>query len=168
MTLTIDLPIHPLTKAAFAPYGDVIEAEPSKMRLINNGTTQRFHALAEPLVVGEQERLIFNIFRSQPRRFPYTVAMMERHPFGSQSFVPLSGRPFLVGVSDDEAGRPGRPMIFLAQAHQGVNYFPGIWHHPLMALGEVSDFLVVDRDNPAANLEEFTFDTPFLIREPQP
>lgn len=164
--LTENLEIRPLTKAAFAPYGDVIEADPSKIRLINNGTTERYHALAEPVVVGAPERLIFNIFRGQPRQFPYAVGMMERHPYGSQSFVPLSGRPFLVGVSDDEGGRPGRPKIFLAEAHQGVNYFPNTWHHPLMALDEVSDFLVVDRDNTAANLEEFFFDVPYQISEP--
>lgn len=164
--LTETLEILPLTKAAFAPYGDVVEADPSKMRLINNGTTERYHALAEPAMVGAPERLIVNIFRGQPRRFPHVVDMMERHPFGSQSFIPLSGRPFLVGVSDDEDGKPGRPKIFLALAHQGVNYFPNTWHHPLMALGEVSDFLVVDRDNTAANLEEFFFDAPYQILEP--
>jgi ureidoglycolate lyase len=164
--LTEILEILPLTQKAFAPYGDVIEADPSKMRLINNGTTERYHGLAAPVMVGEPERLIFNIFRGQPRQFPYEVGMMERHPHGSQSFMPLSGRPFLVGVSDDVEGKPGRPKIFLAAAHQGVNYFPNIWHHPLMALGEVSDFLVVDRDNTSANLEEFFFETPYQISEP--
>lgn len=166
MILTETLEILPLTKQAFAPYGDLIEADPSKMRLINNGTTERYHALAEPIVVGDPERLIFNIFRGQPRQFPYEVCMMERHPYGSQSFVPLSGRPFLVGVSDDENGKPGRPKIFLAASHQGVNYFANTWHHPLMALGDVSNFLVVDRDNTAANLEEFVFDMPYRIQEP--
>jgi len=163
-----NLEVLPLTKTAFAPYGDVIEADASKMRLINNGTTERYHALAEPVVLGAPERLIFNIFRGQPRLFPYVVGMMERHPYGSQSFVPLSGRPFLVAVSDDESGKPGRPKVFLVAAHQGVNYAPNIWHHPLMALGAVSDFLVVDRDNTAANLEEFFFEPPYQISEPAP
>lgn len=164
--MTETLPIQPLTKDGFAPYGDVIEADPSRMRLINNGTTERFHGLAEPVVIGQPERLIFNIFRGQARQFPYLIDMMERHPFGSQSFVPLSGRPFLIAVSDDEDGQPGRPLVFLAGAHQGVNYFPNTWHHPLMALGEVSDFLVVDRDNTAENLQEFTFETAYRIEEP--
>lgn len=164
--MTETLEIRPLTQTAFARYGDVIEADPSRMRLINNGTTERFHALAEPVVVGQPERLIFNIFRGQPRKFPYAIDMMERHPFGSQSFVPLSGRPFLVAVSDDEEGRPGPPHVFLAGAHQGVNYFANTWHHPLMVLGEVSDFLVVDRDNTAENLEEFFFETAYRIAEP--
>jgi ureidoglycolate lyase len=165
MTVSEILPIQPLTQDAFARFGDVIEADPARMRLINNGTTERYHALAEPVVVGQPERLIFNIFRGQPRCFPHLVDMMERHPFGSQSFMPLSLRPFLVAVSPDEAGRPGKPLVFLAAAHQGVNYFADTWHHPLMALGEVSDFLVVDRDNTAENLEEFFFETPYVIAE---
>ena len=164
--MTEILEIQPLTRQAFAPYGDVIEADPAKVRLINGGTTERFHGLAEPVVVGTPTRLIFNIFRGQPRQFPYAVTMMERHPFGSQSFSPLSGRAFLVAVSDDENSHPGRPKVFLAGPHQGVNYFPNIWHHPLMAIGAISDFLVVDRDNTAENLEEFSFDHAYLIEEP--
>ncbi|MGF9563600.1 ureidoglycolate lyase [Neorhizobium sp. JUb45] len=164
--MTDILDILPLTQAGFDRFGDVIEADPSRMRLINNGTTERFHALAEPVAIGQPERLIFNIFRGQPRKFPHAIDMMERHPFGTQSFVPLSGRPFLVAVSDDEGGRPGRPLVFLAQAHQGVNYFANTWHHPLMVLADVSDFLVVDRDNTAENLEEYFFETAYRITEP--
>lgn len=164
--LPIDLPIRPLTARAFAPFGEVIEADPANMRLINGGTTERFHALVSPEAAGEGGRVIVNIFRGQPRAFPYEIAMMERHPLGSQSFAPLSGRPFLVAVSLDEGGRPGVPQVFLAGAHQGVNYRRNVWHHPLMAIGDISDFLVVDRDGPGNNLEEFFFDTPFVIREP--
>lgn len=164
--MTDYLDIRPLTKQAFAAYGDVIEADPSTMRLINGGTTERYHALAEPIATGEPVRLIFNIFRGKPRQFPYSVTMMERHPHGSQSFVPLSGRPFLLAVSDDENGYPGKPKVFRAEAHQGVNYFPNVWHHPLMAMNEISDFLVVDRDNPAENYQEFFFDSPYIIAEP--
>ncbi|MGR6468709.1 ureidoglycolate lyase [Rhizobium sp. PAMB 3182] len=162
------LPIRPLTKAAFAPFGDVLEADPQTMRLINGGTTERFHALATAEAEGEGASVILNIFRGQARSFPYTVDMMERHPFGSQSFTPLSGRPFLVVVSMDEDGKPGEPQVFLAEPHQGVNYRRNVWHHPLMAIGEASDFLVVDRAGPGNNLEEFFFDTPFTITEPKP
>jgi ureidoglycolate lyase len=165
--LPIELSIRPLTAQSFAPFGEVIEADPASMRLINGGTTERFHALFSPEVTGEGARVIVNIFRGQPRAFPHEIGMMERHPFGSQSFSPLSGRPFLVAVSLDEGGKPGEPQVFLAGGHQGVNYRRNTWHHPLMAIGEVSDFLVVDRDGPGNNLEEFFFETPFLIREPQ-
>lgn len=160
------LTVKPLTALAFAPFGEVIEADPSTMRLINGGTTERFHALFSPDVVGEGARVIVNIFRGQPRAFPYEIGMMERHPLGSQSFSPLSGRPFLVAVSEDEGGRPARPQVFLARPDQGVNYRRNVWHHPLMAIGEVSDFLVVDRDGPGNNLEEHFFASPYRILEP--
>lgn len=160
--------IEPLTQSAFAPFGDVIEADPSRMRMINGGNTERFHALFSPEAAGDGARVIVNLFRGQPRAFPYALDMMERHPFGSQSFSPLSGRPFLVVVSEDEDGRPGRPRVFLARADQGVNYRRNTWHHPLMALGAVCDFLVVDREGVENNLEEFFYDTPYVIAEPNP
>lgn len=166
MTMPDYLDIQPLTKAAFAPFGDVIAADPSTMRYINGGTTERFHALASVEAAGEGARVIINLFRGQPRAFPYEVGMMERHPFGSQSFSPVSGRPFLVVVSEDENGRPGRPQVFLARGDQGVNYRRNVWHHPLMSLDKPSSFIVIDRDGPGNNLEEFFFDTPFIIREP--
>lgn len=168
MTLSRTLEIHPLTQSAFAPFGDVIEADPAKMRLINGGTTERFHALAAPDVVGEGAEVIINIFRGQPRAFPYAVDMMERHPLGSQSFSPLSQRPFLVIVSEDRDGRPDVPRVFLARGDQGVNYRRNVWHHPLMSLDVVSDYLIVDRAGPGNNLEEFFFDEPFIIGAPTP
>jgi ureidoglycolate lyase len=168
MALSPSLKILPLTKAAFAPFGDVIEADPSTMRLINGGTTERFHAVATAEATGEGAQVIINIFRGEPRAFPYAVDMMERHPFGSQSFSPLSGRPFLVIVSEDEDGRPGVPKVFRARGDQGVNYRRNVWHHPLMSLDVASDFLVVDRAGPGNNLEEFFFDIPFTIGAPTP
>ena len=160
------LDIRPLTAEAFAPFGEVIEADPASMRHINGGTTERYHALAEAEAVGEDARVIINIFRAAPRAFPYAVDMMERHPFGSQSFSPLDDRPWLVVVAEDEGGRPGRPQVFRAGGRQGINYRRNVWHHPLMAVGAVSDFLVVDRLGGGINLEEFFFDTPFVIEAP--
>lgn len=162
----MSLPVVPLTAEAFCPFGDVIEADAAKMHLINGGTTERFHALAETEALGEGARIILNIFRGQPRSFPYAVDMMERHPFGSQSFTPLSGRPFLVVVALDEGGKPGKPQVFLAGSHQGVNYRANVWHHPLMVLEAVSDFLVADRAGAENNLEEYFYETPFIIEEP--
>ncbi len=164
----MNLAVSPLTAAAFAPFGDVIEADASKMHLINGGTTERFHGLAETQALGEGARIILNIFRGQPRSFPYRVDMMERHPLGSQSFTPLSGRPYLIIVAEDEGGKPGAPKAFLAEAHQGINYRANVWHHPLMTLGMVSDFLVADRAGPGNNLEEYVYEHPFIIEEPLP
>ena len=158
--------IEPLSAQAFAPFGQVIEAEPSTMRLINGGTTERFHGLGQAEALGEGAEVILNIFRGQPRQFPYAVDMMERHPFGSQSFTPLSGRPFLVVVAKDDGGKPAAPRVFWASAQQGVNYRANVWHHPLMSLYDVSDFLVVDRAGPGQNLEEYFYPEAYFIQEP--
>lgn len=157
------LPIEPLTAAAFAPFGSVIEADPKTMRLINGGTTERFHALGKAEAAGEDARVIINIFRGQPRLFPYVVDMMERHPWGSQSFIPLDNRSWLAVVAEDEDGQPGRPRVFACSGRQGVHYGRNVWHHPLVAVGAVSDFLVVDREGSEHNLEEIFFETPFTI-----
>ena len=160
------LEIRPLTQEAFAPFGTVIEANPASMRYINGGTTERYHALAEAEAVGEDAKVIINLFRGSPRAFPYVIDMMERHPFGSQSFSPLDDRPWLVVVAQVVDGKPGRPQVFRAGGRQGVNYRRNVWHHPLIAVGAVSDFLVVDRLGGGVNLEEFFFDEPFIIEHP--
>jgi len=160
------LKIQPLTREAFAPFGEVIETDPSAMRYINGGTTERYHALAVAEATGEDARVIINIFRGSPRAFPYAVDMMERHPFGSQSFSPIDNRPWLVVVAEDEGGRPGRPKVFCAGGRQGVNYRRNVWHHPLMTVGAVSDFLVVDRLGKGVNLVEYAYETPFIIEAP--
>jgi ureidoglycolate lyase len=160
------LTIEPLTEAAFAPFGTVIEAYPASMRLINGGSTERFHALAYADMTGDGARVIINIFRGQPRSFPYRLTMMERHPLGSQSFSPIGGGPWLAVVAPDDGGKPGFPRVFRATGSQGVNYGRNVWHHPLMAVGAVSDFLVVDRDGPGNNLVEVVYDEPFIIPNP--
>ncbi len=164
------LRIEPLTRAAFAPFGEVIETAGAEMRLINGGTTKRFHRLATTEVAGHDARIILSLFRGQPRAMPYTVDMMERHPLGTQAFYPLSGRPWLVVVAPDDNGQPARPRVFLAGGDQGVQYGRNVWHHPLMALDAVSDFLVADHDGPADrpaadNLEEFRYAQPYIIVE---
>ena len=161
------LPIQPLTKEAFAPFGEVIECEGARHYPINAGTTERYHDLAR-IEPGDQGHAILSIFRGQASTFPFRVALMERHPLGSQAFMPLQDRCYLVVVADpaDGVDAPGQLHAFLAQGHQGVNYRPGVWHHPLIAVGAVgeegeegasrtlSDFLVVDREGPGPNCDE--------------
>lgn len=158
------LPVRPLTKAAFAPFGSVIETDGAERRLINGGTTERFHALAEVCALGEGARAIVSIFRGQPFALPIEISMLERHPLGSQAFVPLDRRPYLVVVAPDDGGRPAQPQAFLASGGQGVNYAAGAWHHPLLALESASEFVVVDRTGPGENLQEYFFsDTRYRI-----
>ena len=154
-----------LDPAKFEPFGEVLDAQGAELRMINEGTTERYHALART-DVDAAGTVIVSLFRGQPRQFPYSVHMMERHPLGSQAFYPLADRPWLVIVAPDENGRPGVPRVFLAHGQQGVNYHANVWHHPLMALGEVSDFLVVDRDGEGINLEEYRYPVPYIIETP--
>ncbi|WP_099866798.1 ureidoglycolate lyase [Pararhizobium haloflavum] len=162
MTPTHRLDIAPLTARAFAPFGEVLDVADAELRLINDGNTERYHRLAAT-DMDSAGRAIVSLFRGKARSFPFTIAMMERHPDGSQAFWPLSGRPWLVVVAEDEEGRPGRPRAFLASASQGVNYRRNVWHHPLMALDEMSDFLIIDREGPGSNLEEFFYEKPYEI-----
>jgi ureidoglycolate lyase len=160
------LAVETLTAEAFAPFGEVMQVDGAERRLINGGTTQRFHRLATSRTDADG-RTIVSLFRGQPRAFPFEIAMMERHPEGSQAFFPLSGRDWLVAVAADEGGRPGRPRVFRARGSQGVNYARNVWHHPLLALGAVSDFVVVDREGPGDNLEEHFYETPYVIETEQ-
>ena len=153
------LRVEPLTRAAFRPFGDVIEADGAQHFKINNGSTTRFHDLARVDVAAEGGHVLVNIFRARPLPMPLTVAMVEKHPLGSQAFVPLEAAPFLVVVAPPgDAVRPADLRAFLAHAGQGVNYAPGVWHHPVIALGRETDFLVIDRGGPGDNLAEFFFD----------
>ena len=144
---------EPLTADAFAPFGDVIEAsESAEVMPINYGWTTRFNALSD-VAVGDG-RAILSIFRSKPLT-PLVLKIFERHPLGSQAFMPIQGRPFLVAVAPPGDFDPAAARVFRAEASQGVNYAKGTWHHFLLALEAESDFLVVDRDGgPGENLDE--------------
>lgn len=160
------LKLEPMTKEAFRPYGTVIEADGAETVLANGGTTERFHALATTDVETEGGRTIVSLFRGRPRPFPYAVTMMERHPLGSQVFYPLQDRPWLLLVADDENGRPGRPRAFLASGRQGVQYARNVWHHPMMALWEAAEFIIVDRAGPGENLEIVTYEDRYQVDAP--
>ena len=155
----LPLTVEPLTREAFAPFGEVVEASDAVRHFtINAGNTERYHDLAN-IEPGPDGRVIVSLFRGQPRSLPFTVQMMERHPLASQAFVPMSGRPYLVVVAP--AGAPPGVedlKVFLARGDQGVNYATGVWHHPLLALEGVCDFLVVDRSGPGHNCDEVQLD----------
>lgn len=149
----------------FASFGTVLETDQKHSYSINEGTTNRYHRLAisealpAPLASeatrGLPAQTILSIFEGKPYPIPVRLWMFERHPLGSQAFMPIDGNPWLVVVSD--AVMPSdasRIWAFIARGDQGVSYFPGIWHHPLIALKRPSRFLVVDRDGPGINLDE--------------
>lgn len=157
------LPVSPLTREAFAPFGDVIELDGARHWPINGGTCERFHDLAD-IDTGEGGgRTLVNVFRGQPRALPFAITMLERHPLGSQAFVPLGRMPYLVVVAPPGDLDETAIRAFVTRGWQGVNYRRGCWHHPLLALGEVADFLVIDRGGPGENCDERVLTTPRLI-----
>lgn len=144
------LRVEPLTPTAFAPFGEVISFEAAhEVFPINNGSTQRHHALAQ-IEVGAGHGLI-SLARAEPRALPFAVTMLERHPLGSQAFIPLSKQPYLIVVAESPQHPP---RCFRATNGEGVNYRAGTWHHPLIALDVVSDFLIVDRGGVGHNCDE--------------
>ena len=155
----LELPVHSLTAQGFAEFGEVIEREGRESFLINDGRCQRFHDLADVDVSREGGRPLINIFRTDPVVPPIAIRLLERHPLGSQAFVPLSPLPFLVVVAGEgDTVTPGAVRAFVTNGRQGVSYRRGVWHHPLLALGGIGDFLVVDRGGEGDNYEEFNFD----------
>jgi ureidoglycolate lyase len=156
----------PLTPEAFAPFGEVIQVGDREPRRINGGRAMRYHALARPEVAGPDGHVLISTVRGTPYEFTLALTMVERHPLGSQAFVPMQPRPFLVVVCHDEGGRPGRPHAFLAGPGQGINYPRNRWHGVLTPIGEAQDFLIVDRGGEGVNLEEHFFDEPWEIHLP--
>jgi ureidoglycolate lyase len=149
----------PLTAAGFACFGEVIQAAGHTPRLINQGTCERFDDLAAVDVLAEGGRPLISIFKASPRPLPFQVKSLERHPLSSQAFYPLDGVPFLVVV----AVSPDRIQAFRANGDQGVNYRPNTWHHALLAIGQTSRFLVVDRGGPGENCDEVGIEPAVLV-----
>jgi len=154
--------VQPLTAQGFAPFGDVLQATGTADKIINQGLCERFNDRAQ-LNFGRSGRAGISMFHAQLRALPYSLEMVERHPEGSQAFLPLSPDPFLVIVAPDEAGKPGTPLAFLTAPGQGINLHLGTWHGVLTPLSGSGIFAVVDRIAETPNLEEFWFDTPYMV-----
>jgi ureidoglycolate lyase len=139
----------PLTGETFAPFGQVIECAGHADYEINGGTSRRFSDLAQ-LETDAAGRLALSIFRAHARQAPYLLTAFERHPLGSQAFMPLNGQAFLIVVA--ETPTPDALRAFISDGRQGINFQRGVWHHPLLAL-TAGDFLVADRLGPGENCE---------------
>jgi ureidoglycolate lyase len=149
-----------LTAAAFAPYGDVLDAT-GDFRLINAGLCRRHHDRA--LIDTTDARPGISIFLAEPRALPYSFDLIERHPEGSQAFIPMTEHPFLVIVA---SGPEATPLAFLTNGHQAINLHRGTWHGVLTPLHAPGLFAVVDRIGPTPNLEEHRFADPFTVGFP--
>ena len=152
---------QPLTANAFAPFGNILEAKGTADKIINQGLCSRFHDLAR--LDFSDGRAGISLFDATPGNLPYQLTMMERHPEGSQAFIPMSMNRFLIIVAPDKNNRPGRPLAFLSDPGQAINFHRNIWHGVLTPLEAPGLFAVVDRIGSGENLEEIVFETPYIV-----
>lgn len=152
---------QPLDAGRFCPFGDVLEAG-GDFRLINEGACRRYHDRAR-LDFSGNGRAGISIFDAAPRRLPFDFDLIERHPLGSQAFLPLSGQPFLVIAATDPETLP---RAFVTNGRQGINFHRGIWHGVLTPLHAPGLFAVVDWIGDTGNLEEHRYPAPFRVIAP--
>ncbi len=157
-----EITIEPLTAEAFAPFGDVLEVSGDPDKLINQGLCGRYHDRAQ--LDFADGRAGISLFNAEKRELPLTLDMVERHPEGSQAFVPMTLESFLVVVAPDADGVPGIPRAFRTAPGQAINFHRGTWHGVLTPLSEPGLFAVVDRIGNGANLEEHWFDKTYLVK----
>ena len=165
--MTKIIQIQSLTHERFSPFGEVITCTGNDFFHINDTHTERYHALVQTEIIGEA-RTGISIFRNiKTTTIPFEISMLERHPKGSQAFIPMQGQRFLVIVAPSlNADEPDLCQLkaFITDGSQGVNYRAGTWHHPLLTLESPSDFAVVDRIGSGHNCDVFQFNEKRLIQ----
>lgn len=157
----IKILIQPMTAAQFAPFGDLLDVSGNPDKMINQGLCGRYHDRAQMDFF--EGRAGLSLFQAEPRDLPMPLALMERHPEGSQAFIPMSEHGFLVIVAKDEGGKPGQPIAFETHPGQAVNFHRGTWHGVLTPLQAPGLFAVVDRIGAGDNLQEYRFETAFVV-----
>ena len=151
----------PLTKEAFAQFGDVIEIDGAQHFDINEGAVERYHDLADVQIdVNNGGRAIISYFKiNEAKGFPHTFNLVERHPNGSQAFIPMFDAPVAIVVAPkDEDPTNENLRAFLSNGKQGFNFHAGVWHMPLVSEEKDRMFVVVDRAGPGNNCDELTLE----------
>jgi ureidoglycolate lyase len=156
-----------LTRERFLPFGDVIESHATRCAAMNAERFERFDDLCD-VDAGAGGRVRVSVARCRTAtQLPYRFDVVERHPLGSQAFVPLAPARFVVVVAPPgESVEPEDLRAFVTGGRQGVNYRPGTWHMPLIAFEAGQEFLVIDRGGDAPNCDEHTLDNGVLLLEP--
>lgn len=151
----------PLTAEDFAPFGDVLDTARGADFLINEGMCGRHHDRAQLSFSGGRAGI--SLFDAVPRGLPYRFDLVERHPLGSQAFIPMCLCAFLVIVAPDVGGTPGDPRAFVTAPGQAINFHRGTWHGVLTPLEAPGLFAVVDRIGAGENLEEYRYPEPWVV-----
>ena len=147
-----------ITRSNFDTFGDLISSDDINPKDINAGYAKRFDNLATINTSKEGGETVVSIFSALKRTFPMKINMMEKHPLGSQAFIPMKETTFLCFVAPPgESPEINKIQSFIIPPKTGINYKPGIWHFPLIST-EDTDFLVIDRKGNGENLVIHKFD----------
>ena len=150
------LKVEVLTREAFEPFGDVLETRNTPV-VINQGRCQKYSDLTS-VNTDDQGYTTMHIYKTAPIGLSYQLDLLERHPLGSQTFMPLAGQRFLIvvasGSSDSTTPDLSSIRCFLTNGKQGITYHPGVWHHPLLSVDDGEEYLVIDRKGPGDNCDE--------------
>ncbi len=160
-----EIVVEPLSAETFAAFGDVIELQAEPGMLINRGLCARHHDLAT--LDFSDGKAGISLFDGTPYSLPLSLDLVERHPLGSQAFLPMSSDPFLVITAADKNGIPDKPRCWISDGRQGVNYHRNTWHGVLTPIKRPALFAVVDRIGGGNNLEEHFFDIPWTVVDRQ-
>lgn len=162
--MTVSLKPLPLTRERFLPYGDVIDTSRDGMSAMNAGRFERFDDLCKVELPDDGEVAVSIARCRTPSSLPLRVEMVERHPLGSQAFVPLAPcKMVLVVAPPSEAVNVEDLRAFVTNGRQGINYRRGTWHMPLIAFDEGQEYLVIDRRGPAPNCEEHVLEDAVIL-----
>jgi ureidoglycolate lyase len=161
----ITLRPEPLTRARFAPYGDVIDASHDNVNAMNEARFERFDDLCRVDLAGGDVAISMTRCRT-PTSLPLRVDMVERHPLGSQAFVPMTPcRMVIVVAPPGESVNAEDLRAFVTNGRQGINYHRGTWHMPLIAFAAGQEFLIVDRRADTPNCEQHELDVAVMLED---
>ncbi len=155
--------LEKISRKNFSNFGDIIYQKSKPDMVINQGYCKRYHDQANLEIIDGKYGI--SLFHAKTRKLPYKFNLLERHPLGSQAFLPLNPNPFLVIVADDNNGIPINPRAFITLPNMGINYKRNVWHGVLTPLKGNGIFAVVDRIANDENLQEYNFEDNFLVVE---
>lgn len=156
----------PLTQESFAPFGDVIESSEREVEAMNAEKFERFDDLCA--VEAREGRIAISIARCREATvLPHRIDVIERHPHGSQAFVPLTPCRMVVVVAPaGETAGSEDLRAFVSNGRQGINYHRGTWHMPLIAFAAGQEFLIIDRTGKTPNCDLLELETPVMLAPP--
>lgn len=162
--MTVTLKPEPLTRERFAPYGEVIETSRDTADAMNAARFQRFDNLCNVDLINDGQVSVSIARCRTPTALPLRLGMVERHPLGSQAFVPLSRCKMVVVVAPPAESVDIHSLrAFVSNGRQGINYRRGTWHMPLISFDEGQEYLIIDRGGDEPNCEEFLLDEAVIL-----